>query len=147
VLHEVDDIRDVLADDSGEAVIVRGRDRDHLWRLPGGQIDLLPACIGELHGFALAADRRRVLLVGSDRASARSELACFVDLESGSHHRLPLHGAPWAWDGRRTLASVSHGTVIDLATDPTPDDIPAFKRWLAQQTPRELALSDLAPQK
>ncbi len=147
VLHALEHVRDVVTEDSGAAVLVRSRDRDHLWQLASGEIDLLPACVADLHGFALAADRRSVVLVGSDRVSARSETACFVDLETGSHHRLRISGDPWAWDGRRTLASVYHGTEIDLAVDPTPDDPAQFRRWLAGLTPRTLRLAELAPQK
>ena len=150
VLHELDDVRDVVTEDTGAAVLVRSRDRDHLWQLASGEIDLLPACVADLHGFTLAADHRSVVLVGSDRVSARSDAACFVDLETGSHHRLPVSGDPWAWDGRRTLASVYHGTEIDLAVDPAPvdpapDDPAALRRWLVGLTPRTLLLAELAP--
>ena len=78
------------------------------------------------------------------------------DLASGGVHRLGIGGDPWAWDGRRTFASVVQGmrtgplnssgtgTEIELWTDPTPDDPAVFLRWLADRTPEELPLAALA---
>jgi len=143
VLYEDDAVRDVLRDDHGESVLVLGRDHTHLWHLPTGAIHRLPTCAGELRGFALAPARDRVVLVGSSRNLAAADLACFVDLTTGSHHRLPIRGVPWAWDGRRTFASVYQGVEIELWTDPTPDDPAVFLRWLGEQTRRDLPLSAL----
>jgi len=67
-----------------------------------------------------------------------------VDLASGALHRLPTRGDPWAWDGRRTFASVVQGAEVDLWEDPTPEEPDAFLRWLGEQTPRELSLAALA---
>ena len=73
-----------------------------------------------------------------------TDTACFVDLTGGSHHRLPIRGTPWAWDGRRTLASVHQSVEIELWSDPTPDDPAVLLRWLAEHSTRDIPLSTLA---
>jgi hypothetical protein len=152
VLYADDDVRDVLRDEFGEAVLVRGRSHDHLWQLATGVIDRVPPCLGEVHGFQLDPERQRVVLVGAERQRMVpvgtddpriSDSACFVDLATGSHHRLRIRGTPWAWDRHRTFASVHASVEIDLAIDPTPDDPAAFLAWLSAQTARELPLSAL----
>jgi len=144
LLHEEGSLRDVIAERAGGAVIVVGEARTDLWQLASGATDRLPDCVAEVHGFTLAPGRRAVVLVGNDGARSVSETACFVDLASGALHRLPTRGDPWAWDGRRTLASVVQGAEVDLWEDPTPEEPDAFLRWLGEQTPRELSLAALA---
>ncbi len=144
LLHEEGEVRDVIAERAGGAVIVVGEARTDLWQLASGATDRVPGCVAEIHGFSLAPEGRAVVLVGNDGARSVSETACFVDLESGALHRLPTRGDPWAWDGRGTLASVHQGAEVDLWEDPTPEEPDAFLRWLGEQTPRELSLAALA---
>ena len=145
LLHEQDDVRDVLTDPTGQSVLVLAPAGDHLWQLATGAVDRLPACALQIHGFALAPDRRHLILLGSDRVSAVSDTLCLIDLDSRSLTRLPVGGAPWAWDGARRFASAYQGTEIELWTDPTPDDPADFQAWLADQTPRQRPLTALLP--
>ncbi|MBL9101070.1 MAG: protein kinase [Myxococcales bacterium] len=144
VLYEDDGVRDVLRDASGDAVVVLGRDHTHLWHLPSGAIHRVPPCAGELRGFALASEPGRVALVGAGRSDASPDTACFADLASGGVQRLGIGGDPWAWDGRRTFASVGERGDIELWTDPTPEDPAVFLRWLSDRTPEEVPLATLA---
>ena len=144
VLHEDAAAAEVIADRASDAVIVASGARRELWQLGSGVTARLPACVAEIHGFALAADRGAVALVGSAGGRSVSETACFVDLESGAWHRLATSGDPWAWDGRGTLASVYKGAEVELWEDPTPGEPDAFLRWLGQQTARELPLAELS---
>jgi hypothetical protein len=143
VLHEDDAARQVIVDPASGSVIVVGEGRRELWQLRSGAVSRLPACVAQIHGFALAPDRRAVVVLGNEGGRSVSDTACFVDLASGAQQRWTTSGDPWAWDGRRTLASVFRGAEVDLREDPTPDEADAFLRWLGEQTRRELPLAAL----
>jgi WD40 repeat protein len=143
LLHEDVGAREVISEPGGAAVIVVRKEGRVLWQLERGVTTALPTCVAGLHGFVVAADRGSVMLVGNMTERSVSETACFVDLASGAEHRLATSGDPWAWDGRRTLASVFEAAQVDLREDPTPTEPAAFLHWLGEQTTRELPLAAL----
>ena len=128
------ELRTLLVDTERRTLLLRTHDdNDLLWRLAGDHFRLLPS-VGTGHERLIVSPDARVLLLRPRYERGRAPDSLWVDVESGQTRRFSRRNDPMAWSARGTVADVYGRRGLRTWSDPTPDEIGLFLRWLDDAT-------------
>ncbi|MCB9714308.1 MAG: protein kinase [Myxococcales bacterium] len=134
LLFEEPELRTLLVDTERRTLLLRTHDdNDLLWRLAGDHFRLLPS-VGTGHERLIVSPDARVLLLRPRYERGRAPDSLWVDVESGQTRRFSRRNDPMAWSARGTVADVYGRRGLRTWSDPTPDEIGLFLRWLDDAT-------------
>jgi hypothetical protein len=138
LLFEEPELRTLLVDADGRTLLLRTHDGNTiLWRLATEHFRQLPD-VGAGYDRLLVSPDARALLLRPEPERGRPNDALWVDVESGQMRRFARRNDPLAWSPRGTIADAPGRRGLRIWRDPTPDDAPAFLRWLHETTDTEV---------
>ncbi|MCA9705861.1 MAG: protein kinase [Myxococcales bacterium] len=143
LLFEEPDLRTLLVDTDGRTLLLRTSDDNTLlWRLASDHFRVLPS-IGQTFDRLITSPDAQALLLRPRPTRGLDERSLWVDVESGQMRRFSRRNEPMAWSARGTIADATARDGLRIWSDPTPDEVGAFLRWLDETTDAEIDAADI----